>query len=164
VAYVVGKWSLMAVAVCLTATCGCQASPRRSQDESPAARPVKGASGAPSGSPPPPSANDGASAAKCVPASNLPAPPHKLRDRKADLTDLHDVQTHAGVLVFDVTIAPSGDVVDVRLVKEVDMRRPWPTIADRWRLAISDWRYEPQTLNNRPVAVCATVTVTIHVM
>jgi hypothetical protein len=76
---------------------------------------------------------------------------------------LRDVQTHAGVLVFAVTIAASGNVVDVRLVKNVDTRRPWPTIADRWRSAIADWRYEPPTLNDQPVAVCTTVSVVIDV-
>jgi hypothetical protein len=76
---------------------------------------------------------------------------------------LRGVQTHAGVLDFDITIAASGDVVDAQLVKNVDSRRPWPTIADRWRSAILWWRFEPPTLNDRPVAVCATVAVIIHV-
>ena len=93
----------------------------------------------------------------------MPIPPRKVRDRKADLADLRDVQTHAGVLVFAIRIAAAGNVADVRLIKDVDTRRPWPTVAARWRAAIADWRYEPQTLNNHPVDVCTTVTVLIEV-
>ncbi len=77
---------------------------------------------------------------------------------------MRDIQTHAGVLIFDLTIVPSGSVTHVRLVNEIDRQHPWPTIAERWRSAISDWRYEPATVNNKPVAVCTTVEVSIHVM
>ena len=105
----------------------------------------------------------GGTAATCVPASALPIPPRKLQDRKADLSDLRDVQTHAGVLVFAVRIAAAGNVADVRLIKDVDTRHPWPTVASRWRAAIFDWRYEPQTLNNQAVDVCMTVSVRIEV-
>ena len=100
---------------------------------------------------------------KCVPARDLPAPPRKVHDKKPDFSDLDRVQTHAGVLVFAVTIRPSGSVTDVRLMKDADTRHPWPTLVDRWRSAISDWRYEPATENGKPVAVCMTVTVNIHV-
>lgn len=79
------------------------------------------------------------------------------------MSDLNRVQTHAGVLVFAVTIGPSGSVADVRLVKDTDMRHPWPTLVDRWWSAISDWRYEPASVDEKPVAVCLTVTVNIHV-
>jgi hypothetical protein len=67
-------------------------------------------------------------------------------------------------LVFAATIDASGNVVSVRLVNDIDTRHPWPTIADWWRSAIADWRYEPSTQHNKAVAVCMTVTVNIHVI
>ncbi len=76
---------------------------------------------------------------------------------------MRGIRTHAGVLIFDFTILPTGSVSDVRLVNTIDRESPWPVLADRWRSAISDWQYEPAMVNNRPVAVCLTVTVDIHV-
>jgi hypothetical protein len=67
-------------------------------------------------------------------------------------------------LVFDVTIDVTGSISDVRLAKPIDTRQPWPILAERWRAAISDWRYEPATVKGTPVAVCMTVTVNVHVM
>jgi hypothetical protein len=77
---------------------------------------------------------------------------------------LRDVQTHGGVLIFAIRIDPSGGVADVWLAKAVDQRAPWPTLAERWRKAISEWRYEPPTLDHKPVAVCLTVTLNVHVI
>jgi hypothetical protein len=147
----------------LTATCACNSRPQHSDNRSEANRPLDRAGGPRSAYPTLQGLPDLASAPKCVSASELPAPPRKLIDRKPDLSNVHDVQTHGGVLIFDVTIGPAGNVAGVRLMKNVDTACPWPTIAERWRSAISGWRYEPQTLNNTPVAVCATVTVTIDV-
>jgi hypothetical protein len=67
------------------------------------------------------------------------------------------------VLIFDVTVGPSGSVVDARLVKPIDAEQPWPTIAERSRAAIFDWRFEPATVDNKPVTACVTVTVNIEV-
>jgi hypothetical protein len=61
----------------------------------------------------------------------------KVYDRKPDLSDLRAMRTHAGVLVFNVTIGPSGTVADVQLGKPVDAQEPWPTLAERWRVANS---------------------------
>jgi hypothetical protein len=80
------------------------------------------------------------------------------------LSDLRGVQTHAGVLIFDVTIDVTGTVTDVRSAKAVETQEPWPLLAERWRSAISDWRYEPAFLNGTPVAVCMIVSVNIDVM
>jgi outer membrane biosynthesis protein TonB len=87
----------------------------------------------------------------------------KLRDRKPDVSDLRDIHTHVGVLIFEIRIDRSGSVADVRLAKPVDQQPPWPTLAQRWLEAISDWRYEPPTLHHKPVAVCLTVTVRVEV-
>jgi hypothetical protein len=76
---------------------------------------------------------------------------------------LRDIQTHGGVLIFEIRVEPSGSVTDVRLGKAVDQRAPWPTLAERWWKAISDWRYEPPTLDHKPVSVCLTVTARVEV-
>lgn len=108
--------------------------------------------------------SDRAASSKCVRASDLPTPPRRITDQKPDLSDLQNIKTHAGVLDFDLVILPTGRVSDVRLVNSVDADHPWPTIAERWRSAISAWRFEPVILNDLPVAVCVTVTVNVHVM
>jgi hypothetical protein len=79
------------------------------------------------------------------------------------LSDLRGVRTHAGVLAFNVTISPTGSVADASLVKAIDPDQPWPTLAERWQAAIRHWRYEPVTVHNKPVAVCLTVLVSVHV-
>jgi hypothetical protein len=68
------------------------------------------------------------------------------------------------VLIFDIRVDPSGNVTHVRLARAVDEQAPWPTLAERWRNAISDWRYEPPTLDHNPLAVCLTITVRVEVM
>lgn len=119
--------------------------------------------GAPVGSARPTPADVGASTPACVPARELQAEPRRVHDMKPDFSDLRGVRTHAGVLVFNVTITPTGSVSDASLVKAVDPEHPWPTIAARWQAAILHWRYEPSTVENKPVAVCLTVLVNVHV-
>jgi hypothetical protein len=115
-----------------------------------------------SGSPRSVSAPAKSSAPECIPGNKLQTAPRKIRDRKPDLSDLPDVQTHASVLIFDVTVGPSGSVVDARLVKPIDAEQPWPTIAERSRAAIFEWRFEPATVDNKPVKWCMTVTVNVE--
>jgi len=102
------------------------------------------------------------SAADCVRDSRVPL--RKVRDRKPEVSDLREIHTHSGVLIFEIRIEPAGGVMDVRLAKPVDQEAPWPTLADRWRNAISDWRYAPPILGDKPVSVCLTVTVRQEVM
>jgi len=99
----------------------------------------------------------------CIPSTSLKVQPRKVAGRQPDLTDLRGVQTHAGVLVFEITVLPSGRVGNVRLVTEIDPTQPWPAIAERWRSAIAEWRYDPGIVNNKPAAACITVTVNVHV-
>jgi len=98
----------------------------------------------------------------CVPAKELPTPPQKTRDRTAYLSDLRG-KTHGGVLLFDALIAPSGTVTDIRPEKGFDPEYPWPTIAERSQAAIGKWRYKPVLVNNKPVAVCTTIEIIVHV-
>lgn len=107
----------------------------------------------------------GSARAECVALTNVAAAPRKLRDRKPELSaDLRAIRTHGGVLVYQVTIAASGNVTEARLAKPVDAEEPWPTLAEGWRVAILDWLYEPTVVNGKAVAVCMTTTVTIDVM
>lgn len=107
----------------------------------------------------------GSSGAECMALTDLAAAPRKLRDRKPELSDgLRAIRTHGGVLVYQVTIGTSGGVTEVKLVKPVDTQEPWPTLAESWRAAILDWRYEPTIVNGKPVALCMTATVTIDVV
>ena len=91
------------------------------------------------------------------------SPPRKVGDYKPDTSDLAGIETHAGVLIFEITVLPSGRVTDVRLVKRVDPRAPWPALVERWRSAIAQWRYEPAIVDGKPIAACLTVMVNIHV-
>ena len=151
-----------ALIVCLTATSGCRAAPQRSPDQRPASG-LAGIGAGPTGSPrQQANAREASPGPKCVGVGDLSAP-RNVRGRKPELSDLRGIPTNAGVLVFDLTIMPSGSVSDVRLVNTIDTQYPWPALADRWRSAISDWQYEPATVNGQPVAVCLTLTVIIHV-
>jgi hypothetical protein len=150
-------------AVAFAAALACGAPSQRAPEQQVAPASSDGVSLPRSGAPRSASAPAKASAPECVPANKLQTAPRKIRDRKPDLSDLLGVQTHAGVLVFEVTVGPSGSVVDARLVKPIDAERPWPIIAERWRAAIFDSRFEPATVDNKPVTACVTVTVNVEV-
>lgn len=132
--HVVRNVTATALAVCITVALGCKARSARPPEHTASA------------------ASPGLTSA--MPASDCVRDPRvtlrKLRDRKPELSDLRDTQTHGGVLIFDIRIDPSGTVADVRLAKSVDQQPPWPTLAERWRTAIADWRYEPPTLDTSP--------------
>jgi protein TonB len=59
----------------------------------------------------------------------------------------------AGTVVLEAVIAPSGDVVDVRVLRSV------PLLDRAAADAVRQWRYDPTLLNGAPVAVLLTVTV-----
>lgn len=162
VGYAVRNASATVLAACAIVTLGCEG-----QSARPPERTVPSASlGLTSTTPPsgsrPPGARTASSAPDCV------RDPHvvlrKIRDRKPEVSDLRDIRIHGGVLIFEIRIDSSGTVADVRLAKPVDQQPPWPTLAERWRKAISAWRYEPPILDYKPVAVCLTVTVRVEVI
>ena len=100
---------------------------------------------------------------RCVPAAELPAAPRKVRDRKPPASELSKIRTFGGVLIYDVTIGTSGNVTDVQLERR-EGSKPSTRIADLWRTAIQDWKFEPTVVHNHAVPVCLTVDVIIHVM
>ncbi|HEY2796548.1 MAG TPA: energy transducer TonB [Thermoanaerobaculia bacterium] len=62
-----------------------------------------------------------------------------------------------GVAIYEAVITSQGCVVDPRLLKSAT-----PTLDVMGIEAISQWKYQPATLNNRPVRVYLTVTVTFR--
>ncbi len=58
-----------------------------------------------------------------------------------------------GTVIVEATISPSGDVVNVRVLRSV------PLLDAAAVDAVRQWRYDPPTLNGQPVAVFLTVTV-----
>ena len=46
---------------------------------------------------------------------------------------------------------------------QIDATQPCPAIAERWRSAIADWRFDPAVVDKEPFAACMTVTVNVHV-
>src|SRR5690349_4992874 len=97
-----------ALVLCLTDGCGSGARPNEQKVASP---PPGGTSPMASGA----SRLAGArQSSECVPAVELQREPRKIRDRKPDISELRAIHTHAGVLVFDIRIDPSGSVADVR--------------------------------------------------
>ncbi len=150
------------LAACAAVGLACRASPQPSRQAPPAS--TVAASPVRSYSPRPDGAAQVASPTKCVPVADLTKAPRKVRDHKFELSEkTRGIRTHAGVLVYEVTISSSGTVTDVRLVKPTDTQEPWPMLADGWRKAILDWSYEPTLVDSNPVAVCMTVTIMIHV-
>lgn len=150
-----------ALAVCIIVTLGCKArSARPPEHTTPSSSAGLTSAVLPSGRPSS-GAREASAAPDCVRDPRVAL--RKLRDQKPELSDLRDIHTHGGVLIFDIRIDPSGSVADARLAKVVDQEPPWPTLAERWLKAISEWRYEPPTLDHKVVAVCLTVTIRVEV-
>jgi outer membrane biosynthesis protein TonB len=66
------------------------------------------------------------------------------------------------LFIFEGVIDERGNVIDVKPSVRPDISPPCPAMTEAYRQAISQWKYEPATLNGRPVRVYLTITVTIH--
>jgi protein TonB len=64
---------------------------------------------------------------------------------------------HEGVVIIEAVINRQGSVVDARVLKD-----PGFGMAEAALAAIRNWRYEPATLDGRPVSVYLTVTVSFQ--
>jgi protein TonB len=60
-----------------------------------------------------------------------------------------------GTVVVRVTVAPTGQVTDVEVV------RPFPALTEPVAAAVREWRFKPATVGGRPVE--ARTTVAVHV-
>ena len=99
-------------------------------------------------------------AVECIPATKLPKAPRKVHDQRPAWSEIN-VRTHGGTLAYEITIGPSGDVVDVRQITRAGSKGPSPRIAEAYSRAILKWRFEPTLVGTELVSVCMTVTVTI---
>ena len=59
----------------------------------------------------------------------------------------------SGTVILEATISPTGEVVDVRVLRSV------PLLDAAAVAAVRQWRYDAPLLNGTPVAVLLTVTV-----
>ena len=90
--------------------------------------------------------------------------PTKVSGKNPQLSErARSIKTTGGPLIYDVTIDEEGRVRNPQLVKPIRNEEPWPEIEKAWRSALTEWRYEPLLINGKPVTVCMTIAVTIHV-
>ena len=101
-------------------------------------------------------------AAECIPVAKLPKAPRKVHDQKPAWSEIN-VRTHGGTLAYEITIGPSGDVVEIRQIERAGSKGPSPIIAEAYARAIRKWRFEPTVVGTERVSVCMTVTVTIDI-
>lgn len=80
-------------------------------------------------------------------------PPRKLHHVTPVYPSLAAQTQTTGTVILEATIAPTGDVVDVRVLRSVRLLDA--AAVD----AVRQWRYEPPRLNGIPIAVLLTVTV-----
>jgi TonB family protein len=62
----------------------------------------------------------------------------------------------AGTVVLEVTISPSGEIEDVKVVKGI------ASLTEPARRAVREWRFAPARLEGRPVRSVATVAFTFN--
>src|SRR5829696_5785712 len=76
--------------------------------------------------PPPagPYAPTGAASTPCVPAAELRVPPRQVHHQPPSPSSLSNIVTHGGVLIYNVTIGPAGNVTSARLVQRRGGQRP----------------------------------------
>ncbi len=102
-----------------------------------------------------------------TPACTRPKPgrePRKIVHRVAKLSaKAQATTTHGGVLIYDAVIDERGFVRDLKLLRPVASKEPWPELEAAWRTAMSEWQYEPTLVDGKPVRVCMTVSLLIHV-
>jgi hypothetical protein len=119
--------------------------------------------GCPADSPRTSSGRESSSAPKCVAASDLAAPPAKFT------TASRTFPTCAPCGLMRVCWFLMSRLVHLEpwqmssLESPLTRRSPGQLSPNAGEWQIRDWRYEPSTQNDRPVAVCVTVTVSIHV-
>jgi hypothetical protein len=68
----------------------------------------------------------------------------------------------SGIFIFEAIIDRDGTVRDIRTIRRPDFDPPCPHIENAYRRAIAQCRYQPGTLNGKPVPVYLTVTGLLH--
>ncbi len=62
-----------------------------------------------------------------------------------------------GIVILEITVDKQGNVKDVKVLRTLPMG-----LTEAAQEAVRQWKYEPSTLNGRPVEVLITVTVTFR--
>jgi TonB family protein len=87
--------------------------------------------------------------------------PILLKQSNPKLYTREDLQAGVqGAIVLEITISPDGRVRDAMITEGLPTS---PAIEDRAIVALSDWRFQPATLNGQPVAVRTTITFTMSI-
>ena len=68
----------------------------------------------------------------------------------------------SGIFIFEAIIDRDGTVRDIRTIRRPDFDPPCPHMENAYRRAIAQCRYQPGTLNGKPVPVYLTVTGLLH--
>lgn len=79
--------------------------------------------------------------------------PRKIRDVRPEYPQEAQTARVAGVVILEVTVGQAGDVTQARVLRSV------PLLDQAALDAVYQWKYTPTLLNNEPVSVIMTVTV-----
>lgn len=82
------------------------------------------------------------------------ARPRSLHTPRPRYTELARKARVQGLVILQVELDRTGSVVDVKVLRSLPMGLTQQAVS-----TVSDWRYEPATLNGKPVPVYMTVTI-----
>jgi len=83
--------------------------------------------------------------------------PRKTREVKPVYPEIARKARIEGVVILEITVDKQGNVTDVKVLRQLPMGLTEAAVE-----AVKQWKYEPSTLNGRPVDVLVTVTVTFR--
>lgn len=83
--------------------------------------------------------------------------PRKTREVKPIYPEIARKARIEGVVILEITVDKQGNVKDVKVLRQLPMGLTEAAVT-----AVKQWKYEPSTLNGRPVEVLVTVTVTFR--
>lgn len=83
--------------------------------------------------------------------------PRKTREVKPVYPEIARKARIEGVVILEITVDKQGNVTDVKVLRQLPMGLTEAAVE-----AVKQWKYEPSTLNGRPVEVLVTVTVTFR--
>ncbi len=82
------------------------------------------------------------------------APPERVHYVEPRYPEIARVTRTHGIAIVQATVDKQGDVVDVKIIKDLAMG-----LGDAAAEAVAQWKFEPATLNGKPVAVYYSLTV-----